>query len=154
MVQFKYRISPFSYLKYFLYKFRWAITLLPIPVCMGMTPLEGEDPLLSCVIYYVLILLPLFASTAAIGLVTSLLLIVGQGQAGKEALVRVDDAGITEKWGEREVFIPWRDVKRVTLRKKFVQVKGRRVHWHLFQSAAGYEHFQELTALIRRQTAS
>ena len=155
-MEFSYRISPFIYTKYMFYTFRWLLLLLPAAMCPTFPPREGISLGVSLLSYYIVLLLSFCGVIFLLSSAFSLFFTLWQHQAGVTSTVRVDDSGLTEVWGDRQIHIPWTSVRQVTTRKRFLQVRSRspHIHWFLFRSAVGKETFRQLSSYIRSHTAA
>ena len=155
-MEFSYRISPFVLTKYMFYTFRWLLFLLPAAMCPTFAPMEGVSLGVSLLAYYVVLVLSFSAMIFVLSSAFSLFFTLWQHQAGVVSTVRLDDTGLTERWRDRQIHIPWPSVKRVTVRRRFLQLRSRspNIHWFLFRSSVGKETFRQLSDQIRSHTAA
>ena len=155
-MEFSYRISPFIYVRYIFYTFRWFLFLLPVIPCFGYTPLEGVPLPLGFASLYVVLLLSFWAVALLVTLPLSLFITLWQHQARAVATVILDEEGLTESWSGRQVHIPWRNINRAVVRRCVLLLKARNPHclWFLFGRSVDKETFLALSQFIRSHTAA
>ena len=153
-MEFSYRISPFTYAKYILYTFRFILLLLPALLCPAAPPVDGAGPVLGLLAGYAVLALSFWALATLVLVPFSLVFTLWQRQAGAVSTVRLDDTGLTERWRDRQVHIPWTGVRRVILRRRFLQLKAAEGQWFLFRGCVDRETFLALSRYIRSHTAA
>ena len=155
-MEFSYRISPFIHVRYIFYTFRWLLFLLLLLPCFGYTPLEGVPLPLGFVSLYLVLLLSFWAVAFLAALPFSLFIALWQHQAGAVATVILDGEGLTESWRDRQVHIPWRNISRAVVRRRFLLLKARnpQCRWFLFRQSVDKETFLALSQFIRSHTAA